>query len=38
MRAAAKKRKEQAKFRREVREFMNEFRIDAYRKDGSLDS
>ncbi len=38
MRAAAKEREEQAKFRKEAREFFNEFRIDAYRKDGSLDS
>ena len=37
MEAAEAERKEQAAFRKEVRAFMDEFRIDAYRKDGSLD-
>ena len=35
--AAEAERAEQVKFRKEQREFMDEFRIDAYRKDETLD-
>ena len=37
MEAAEAERKEQAAFRKRLDAFMDEFRIDAYRKDGSLD-
>ena len=37
MEAPEAERKEQTKFREEARAFMDEFRVDAYRKDGSLE-
>ena len=37
MEAAEAERKEQAAFRKEARAFMDEFRVDAYRKGGSLE-